>query len=1066
MSSRPRDPGDFSIRAANALLWVGSFAFAVAIFLCARRLLVWIPLTAPDAVGRVTIEGASKMRDYVTAALFYLVAGIGTPLIAIGLRRLHDRSLGFGGTATRRFEAPSLALFSVPFLISPFFYLTTRKEGWALLLPFVLSLAAPWSFRAWSRRRWIRELFQPALFAANGLLITEGFAWILARYIGIGKRIAHIPTLFLEIAFLLFFLAAFWCAAVLICRIASLSSGRSVDRLLPRFAIGATPLLALPPMLLSLRTGSGAVGIVVGITAITVVLALRSEIDPRPRTLRLWTALAAVPMLLFVFSFASTAMLSRWVDLFHRGESLGPASDYLRGKIPYRDVFVLHGMLEDGLLDSWLMNLFGRGYEVAAMRMEILSALVLPAFWYLGLALFRSMPLALATVAVGMVTSSDNQRGLLAIVAVTLLVVAITRRRQLPLVLSGAVAGVALFVSLEIGIYSIAGGFATLVVLAFLERYQPAQPNAIAGRRSLLTFGGGVIAGTAPFLVYLAVRGAIGAFFETSFRTVPSIIDSVWSLPFPDLTSAFGTDLTLRSISDFVLGSQMRFVLNPLVIGIALAVVAAMVYSRRVTDDTRTLLALAIVAGLTQRSALGRADFPHQYFSAFLIAPIAVILAVLLARRVVPLWHLGAGSRTAIVVAACALLPAAVVALWIPDLLNAKLDDVIRYRPRVSRIGFSDPVGDESEERIRALRSAIDKLVPPGHPIFDFSNQPALYFFADRPNPTRFYQVPVLSPPAFQVEAIRDLEISKPRLVLRRSPDGFDRFDGVTNDMRAAALAHYLDERYQYLRNVRGVELWIRKPGGRRIEYSHFVTIAKRIPPRTVDHGDQVVFPAVGSVRGAASSYWRSDLLVDNRSDRPAALRMRYLSADGNRERRVIAPPARLLSIPDVVRNLFAAPDSRGALWVECDGDCPLMRIRTWDTTHAGAEPAYEPPLQVSQSAEGGSDHDELVIIGAVGTRTRRVNVGVINTGIRPLKYSVALVDRDGNVVGTTLHSSVDEGGTELFVDAASRFGVPVDGSKVIRIRLESGRALAYAGIVDGLTGDQNFIPAVRTGGS
>ena len=81
------------------------------------------------------------------------------------------------------------------------------------------------------------------------------------------------------------------------------------------------------------------------------------------RAVRNLVAFAILPFLLFCISYASTASLTQWIDLFHRGESLGPASDLLRGKVPFRDVFALHGLLEDGLLDTWLMQLFGRNVE-------------------------------------------------------------------------------------------------------------------------------------------------------------------------------------------------------------------------------------------------------------------------------------------------------------------------------------------------------------------------------------------------------------------------------------------------------------------------------------------------------------------------------------------------------------------------------------------------------------------------------------------------------------------------------------------------------------------------------
>ena len=119
----------------------------------------------------------------------------------------------------------------------------------------------------------------------------------------------------------------------------------------------------------------------------------------KPRAAWNLAAYVLIPALIWVVSYASSSHLSQWIDLFHRGEAVGPASDYLRGKVPYRDVFVLHGLLEDGLLDAWLMQIFGRSLDVAIMRPVVLASLLAPLLWYLGLAIFQSIPLALLCVA-------------------------------------------------------------------------------------------------------------------------------------------------------------------------------------------------------------------------------------------------------------------------------------------------------------------------------------------------------------------------------------------------------------------------------------------------------------------------------------------------------------------------------------------------------------------------------------------------------------------------------------------------------------------------------------------
>src|SRR5439155_8528315 len=121
---------------------------------------------------------------------------------------------------------------------------------------------------------------------------------------------------------------------------------------------------------------------------------------------------------------------TQWIDLFHRGEALGPASDYLRGKVPYRDVFVLHGLLDDGFLDALLMNIFGRSADVALARPAVLGSFAAPALWCLGMAIFDSIPLSLLLMVFGAVTTIDNDRIFFEFVVLALLVSSLLRLSQ------------------------------------------------------------------------------------------------------------------------------------------------------------------------------------------------------------------------------------------------------------------------------------------------------------------------------------------------------------------------------------------------------------------------------------------------------------------------------------------------------------------------------------------------------------------------------------------------------------------------------------------------------------
>src|SRR6185503_20830778 len=195
-------------------------------------------------------------------------------------------------------------------------------------------------------------------------------------------------------------------AAILIARICELQFGVSADEIFRRITVAALPLVVLPflPAIWVPLPHPRLINVVALLLVALLALRVRRPMSPGAAW-KLATYLI-FPALIYLFSYASTAQLSQWIDLFHRGESIGPASDYLRGKVPFRDVFALHGMLEDGLLDAWLMELFGRSLDVAVTRTVIIGAFLGVSIWFLGIAVFESIPLALLCVAMGSWTTA------------------------------------------------------------------------------------------------------------------------------------------------------------------------------------------------------------------------------------------------------------------------------------------------------------------------------------------------------------------------------------------------------------------------------------------------------------------------------------------------------------------------------------------------------------------------------------------------------------------------------------------------------------------------------------
>ncbi|HJW95325.1 MAG TPA: hypothetical protein VJ901_17035, partial [Thermoanaerobaculia bacterium] len=518
---------------------------------------------------------------------------------------------------------------------------------------------------------------------------------------------------------------------------------------------------------------------------------------------------------------------------------------------------------------------------------------------------------------------------------------------------------------------------------------------------------------------------------------------------FPDLVGTFRQNLNLHTLADFVLFEKFHLILSPLVIAIAGVYLIQRWLRKRFDTFDSALLVLTVFAAVTQRTAFGRAEFRHQYFAAFLVGPILVALAILFTRKLRETSREGGTAFVAAIV--MVLIPIVGVLLWIPDLINIRIDDLLNYQRRVQHV-VKDGHAEEVRFRIAAVSDEIRKLTKRNEPIFDFSNQPAFYFFADRPNPTRFYQVPILSPREFQTETIRVLERTKPKVIIRTSPEFLDRFDGVPNDLRAQAVSAYIDDCYRFYRSIRGVELWTRVADGKG-QYLNRIHLPKA-DQLVESTRDREVFPLVGNHAGIGDARWVSDLTMHNPFREPVSMSVRYIAGGASADRRVTLAPRQTIRWPDVAGLLFGMHDSIGTLWIEHRvGRAPVASVKTYDAAH-DSHASTEEALGARDSATAGGDAAELTIIGIPAPRTpRRVNVGIVNIGSIPATFRIS-------VRGKTIEQGVAEDEVWMVPDIEHELGVTLDESNTIRITPIAGTGVAFASVVES-SGDNQFIAAV-----
>src|SRR5205814_10440952 len=132
-------------------------------------------------------------------------------------------------------------------------------------------------------------------------------------------------------------------------------------------------------------------------------------------------------------------------------------------------------------------------------------------------------------------------------------------------------------------------------------------------------------------------------------------------------------------------------------------------FRRRITHDFQARFVLVVFAAVAQRTAFGRAEFRLQYFAAFLLGPMFVLLALILASRLRTIWREGSAVRAFVVGAIVVAIPGLAILFWVPDLINVRIDDLTRYQARVLRV-FRDSHAEAGHGRVNAVVAPVRSL--------------------------------------------------------------------------------------------------------------------------------------------------------------------------------------------------------------------------------------------------------------------------------------------------------------------------------------------------------------------
>ena len=182
-----------------------------------------------------------------------------------------------------------------------------------------------------------------------------------------------------------------------------------------------------------------------------------------------------------------------------------------------------------------------------------------------------------------------------------------------------------------------------------------------------------------------------------------------------------------------------------------------------------------------------------------------------------------------------------------------------------------------------------------------------------------------------------------------------------------------------------------------------------------------------------------------------------------------------VLRMDDLLATEFGI-DGSAALRVTPSAGAVIATSRTFNLLGPG-NPAGLPAGATFGQSIPALRHDQVIEYGDEGRLIQleqgaddasgfRTNIGFVNVTASALDVTVALYRADGAKLATTTLALAPyeyRQITKMFLSAGA--GTVVDGYAVVRTTTVGGRLLAYASVIDNLTGDPIFVPAQRIRG-
>lgn len=523
------------------------------------------------------------------------------------------------------------------------------------------------------------------------------------------------------------------------------------------------------------------------------------------------------PVLLFLYlAVLPGAPLA--IDSFHEGEQLGAAHLTAAGRFPWRDLLFIHGPFGDVFQPLLNMHVFGdtRWGNLAGEAVLFKPAAVV-ALFVLCVHLFRDNLLFLLATQVAIVTGwifaiQVNTR-LLFVPVVILLLAKLLERPTWPRAIAFTTLLLAQSVLTPEGSYMVPAYLAAVVLYEVVHRQGFSRTIRCGITTAVLGAG---------WIVFLASQHALDdfVFYYRAFAPGHELTGG--------LTVALGEGQALTEFGGhqyyvFAAGAPVVLVLLTIWYFAARAADA-----RAIPVDDWAMGATAIFVGLYYVKFISRTDHVYQ---PFVVALPLLFYAVFRAVSAVEAWLSSRRFRSLPPRHTVTFPLLLLLLVWAPTGLLKATQDVPSHfasyapaEPPVNRIGYvlnreplftsvaAIPAKEVGPSLVHDLRAIMRAYVLPGERIFDFSNNPGLFWYVLRLDPaTRYYHVSMAIRQAVQHDLIRELRKEQPRIVVFSSDWlGLPFWDGISNEVRHYDVSGYLLDHYRPLLHSHGFLVFAR----------------------------------------------------------------------------------------------------------------------------------------------------------------------------------------------------------------------------------------------------------------